>query len=278
MTKRTFWNCCIIVAGLNSLAQAGFMPFSSTDTAAPASLTQAIATDNLQHMVTAAYQPGADYTFELVYGSKDIQDGSDFSSILSAFQTWMDLPESEISFQQTKGRSQLDLGNHNGRNEITWVSAERFGEQAWTNLLDFSPRDIAVTVTWYYPDTGRIAERDIYFNDIHMDWRTETDGIADGGFLIEHIALHEIGHIYGLRDLYNPGQSGYQSWMGSGNEYLTMYGYSQWWNSDTTLAPADIRAMALAHPAAMPEPATALLLILGSVALRIHRPYSQKHG
>ncbi|MBN1125565.1 MAG: hypothetical protein JXA82_11195 [Sedimentisphaerales bacterium] len=278
MTTRAFWTGCIIIAITGGLVQAELIPVSSTDTAAVSSTNQAIANDNLQHMVTADYQPRSDYNFEFVYGSKDIQDGSDLSAVLDAFQTWMDLPDSDISFQQNKGRSNLNLGQNNGRNEITWISASQFGEDAWTNLLDFSTQAIAVAVTWYYSNTGQIAERDIYFNDINMDWRTDTDGITSGGFDVEHIALHEIGHIYGLEDIYNPGQKGYQSWMGSGNEELTMYGYSQWWNDDVTLSTADIQAMALAHPASLPEPATALLLILGSLAFRIHLPDTEKNG
>jgi hypothetical protein len=114
------------------------------------------------------------------------------------------------------------------------------------------------------PASGRILERDLYFNDVSIHWRTESDGYEDGGYFIEHIALHEIGHLFGLRDIYNPGQSGWKEWMGSGNQVLAMYGYSSWQNEGVTLHQTDIVAMAMLHPASVPEPGSLSLLTVAA--------------
>jgi len=266
MMRRLAWMGGLMLLAPISVARAGLL--SGTG---PVGGGEAIATADVGHMVTADYMTRSDYTFGFLYGSKDITDGSDFASVLRAFDTWTSLPEADLTYCYRPSRATAKLGGTNGHNDITWVSADHFGADAWTDVLGFSERSIAVTVTWYYPDTGRISERDIYFNDIHMSWRTDTDGVHQGGYLVEHIALHEIGHIYGLRDVYNPGQSGYASWMGSGNEGLTMYAYTTWWSDDVTLSAADIVAVASAHPGAVPEPATLVLLALGAVLLRRRR-------
>ena len=268
MMRRVAWICALGLLVPISAAWAGLVTGLSNGAGGLSATTESITTAGLEHMVTADYTPRADYTFDFLYGSDDITDGSDFASVLQAFETWAALPDSDVTFRQRPSRATADLGGMNGHNDITWVSANRFGTGAWTDILGFSERSIAVTVTWYYPDTGQITERDVYFNDINMDWRTNTDGINQGGYLVEHIALHEIGHIYGLQDVYNPGHSSYASWMGSDNEGLTMYGLATWWSDDVTLSAADIRAMAWAHPAAVPEPATLIVLTLGAVVLR----------
>jgi hypothetical protein len=265
--RRQTWMCGLMLLAPISLTRAGLL--SGTGLVGSG---EAVATADVGHMVTADYVTRSDYTFDFLYGSKDITDGSDFASVLRAFDTWTSLPEADLTYRYRPSRATANLGGTNGRNDITWVSAGQFGADAWTDVLGFSQRSIAVTVTWYYPDTRQISERDIYFNDIHMSWRTDTDGVEQGGYLVEHIALHEIGHIYGLRDVYNPGQGGYASWMGSGNEGLTMYAYTTWWSDDVTLSATDILAVASAHPGVVPEPATLALLALGAILLRREQP------
>ncbi len=224
-------------------------------------------TDNIGQMVASDYTPRSDFTYQVVPGSTHISNGRDFRAVQNALNTWANLPDSDISFNQTRSHNQLSLNTTNGRNEISWISAENFGANAWTDTLDFSSSSIAVAITWYYEDSRQIIERDVYFNDINMDWRTDSDGDTNGGFNVEHIALHELGHVFGLNDVYNPGQAGYEKWMGSYNQDLTMYGYSGFHDDDITLSAHDIAAIAAAHPAAIPEPATILLLALATPIL-----------
>lgn len=222
--------------------------------------TANISWDNVPNMVTSTFMPQAEYTFAFVNGSKNISDGSDFDAVRSAFDTWLGLPDSDIFASEVAYAGQLDPGSVNGRNEISWIGLDDSGTDLWGDILGFSSNTIATVVTWYYSGSGEVVERDMYFNDVNMDWRTDSDGI-DGGFNVEHIALHEIGHIYGLEDVYNPGQAGYEEWMGSCNSSLTMYGYSNAGNNDITLSAEDIYAMSLAHPASVPEPGTGVLLL-----------------
>lgn len=145
------------------------------------------------------------------------------------------------------------------------------GGWTYVDVLGYLPSYIAVAVTWYYPDTGEVIERDMHLNDTYMYWYTDSDGAesSNNPFYIEHIGLHETGHIYGLKDIYNPGQPGHEAWMGNNNGDLTMYGYSSSMDEDVTLTFIDTVAMATAHP--VPEPATVLLLGLGFLMTTLKR-------
>jgi len=229
-----------------------------------------ISWDNIGNMVTSTFIPESNYTFEFVHGSKNIDDGSDFAAVRKAFGTWIDLPDSAITATETPSHNQLDFGSINGRDEISWITAENIG-----SVMDFPSNAIAFVITWYYVNSRQVVERDMYFNDINMDWYTDSSGdSSDTGslFYVEQIALHEIGHIYGLKDLYNPGQSGYEKWMGHHNEDISMYGYSYPMNEDITLTDIDAYAMALAHPA--PEPSAVVLfgMVGGIFLIRRNRP------
>ena len=77
---------------------------------------------------------------------------------------------------------------------------------------------IAVTRTWYWTDTGEVAESDVIFSS-NLAWSITNPGAGDCGgatnaYDVQNIATHEFGHQVGLNDLYN-----------SADRDLTMYGY-----------------------------------------------------
>ncbi len=234
-----------------------------------------ITVDNIGRMSASNYTPQNDYDFRFVNGSSDVSDGSDFAAVRNAFDTWVDLPSSDLSVNEVRSRADFTPGSRNGYNDISWIDSGYGYADPWTDLLEFSDYALAVVVTWYSSYSGAVRERDMYFNDVDYSWRTDSDGTQSGGFYVEDIALHEIGHIYGLKDVYNPGQPGWQEWMGSGNESLTMYGYSSWWNVDTTLSDIDILAMAELFPDAMaiPEPKAAIMFMMaGGILFFVRKP------
>ena len=143
-----------------------------------------------------------------------------------------------------------DWGASNGDNELAWV------ESGWTTVggFGFSPLAIAVAVTWYDADTLVQAESDIFFNGQHFTWYTATDDSGSEEEFVEHIVLHELGHAFSLKDLYDLDDS-----------VRTMYGSSGDRNEDITLHAGDIVALECAYP--IPEPVTLALLLLGAVAL-----------
>ena len=249
--------------------------FTSTAMSQLSMCVEYITADNIGRMSASDYTPRNDYDFRFVNGSRDVSDGSDFAAVRNAFGTWVDLPSSDLGGNEIRSRADFTPGSMNGYNDISWIDSGYGYSDPWSDLLQFSDYALAVVVTWYSTSSGNVKERDMYFNDVDYSWRTDSDGAQSGGFYVEDIALHEIGHVYGLKDVYNPGQSGWQEWMGSGNESLTMYGYSSWWNEDTTLSDIDILAVADLFPAAVavPEPKAAIMFMMaGGILFFVRKP------
>ncbi|MHC4552510.1 MAG: hypothetical protein ACYSUT_07070 [Planctomycetota bacterium] len=234
-----------------------------------------ITLDNVGNMAADAYTPKNDYTYHFVNGASDISNGSDFAMVRNAFGIWADEPTSDLSVTEITRNASFTPGTRNGYNDISWIASGYGYDDPWGSLLGYSSRAIAVVVTWYSSWSGAVSERDMYFNDVNFDWRTDSDGVETGGFHVGHIALHEAGHIFGLKDVYNPGQPGWQAWMGSGNENLTMYGYSSWYNDDMTLSEYDIAAISELFPSAVtvPEPKAAVMFMMtGGILFVVRKP------
>ncbi|MHC5083663.1 MAG: M10 family metallopeptidase domain-containing protein [Planctomycetota bacterium] len=263
-TKKTVWTITIAFLALIGTMQAQLQLH-----------VDYITFDNIGRMAETDFIPVNHYKYRFINGAADISDGSDFDAVRRAFDTWIGEPLSDLSSFESTRIFDFTPGVGNFKNDISWVGHDQFGyNNPWADLLGYSSQTLAVALTWYYPSTGTVSERDLYFNDVNFDWRTGTDGVADGGFNIEHIALHEIGHLYGLVDIYNPGSPYYQAWMGLGNEDLTMYGYSGWSDNDVTLSPLDSWAMSLLHPSFMvPEANPAIMFVMaGGILFFVRKP------
>ena len=191
-----------------------------------------------------------DINFEKVFGSDDITDGSDWTSVSGALDTWEAVSGASAAASPLGGFDG-DWGALNGDNEIGWVESD------WTSVgnFNFSENAIAVTVSWYDTATFVQLETDIFFNGEYFSWYTDTDDSGSEPQFVGHIALHELGHAFSLTDLYD-----------SVDSTRTMYGYGGFRNEDTTLHPGDEAALEYAYP--VPEPMTITFFALAGLFFR----------
>jgi len=208
------------------------------------------------------------YTYSFIGGSRSIIDGSDYQAVQNAFQKWTSA-NSSLWAVEVPSNGNFTPGRRNGRNEIAWISPTEKEPNPWKNVLKLPDTILAVVKVWVAPGSNRVIERDLYFNDVSVCWRTGSDG-EEGGFGVERVALHEIGHLFGLRDVYNPGQKGWEEWMGDGNEDLAMYGYSSRWDETAAVHPLEAAAMALAYRS-IPEPRSMPVFALAAAMFFITR-------
>jgi hypothetical protein len=74
---------------------------------------------------------------------------------------------------------------------VRWVDAD------WDD--DYDPVALAVTVMSYDDGSGRIEDADIVINAARYPWSTSADpGPACGGFDLQDVLTHEVGHLFGL--------------------------------------------------------------------------------
>ncbi|MFC1919932.1 matrixin family metalloprotease [Chloroflexota bacterium] len=86
----------------------------------------------------------------------------------------------------------------------------------WRDIVP--PKAIAITIMWYVGDL--MIDCDVVMNTFKKDWGIDHDGegteyVLNDAFDIRNIAVHEVGHVFGLGDL-----------KGDQFSLITMYGYS----------------------------------------------------
>ena len=133
---------------------------------------------------------------------------SNFQNIAaSSFQTWTGASGGKVSFvydgKTSSSRARLDF-----QNTVVWGRT--------------SSNALAVTYTWYYTNTGQVADVDTVFNNrVKWGWtdpstvNVETQCGPTTSYDVQDVLTHETGHWMGLDDRYAPSEKD-----------LTMYGYA----------------------------------------------------
>jgi Matrixin len=136
------------------------------------------------------------------------------SAVDAGAETWDAATGMELVHTSTDSSATADTSTADGKNEVV------FG-----NLGD--SRIIAQCTYWYYLGSKHLADFDIVFNT-QFGWG---DASTDASKMdLQNIATHEIGHGFGLGDIYQSKLSA-----------LTMYGYAgEGQTNKRTLEPGDI--------------------------------------
>jgi MYXO-CTERM domain-containing protein len=142
-------------------------------------------------------------------GIAGVTAGEDVRVINESFQEWTNLPCTSLRFTYlgpTTTKSVLPITRRaDGKNQFVWIT-----DSKWT----FGSSVLGVTLPLYGSD-GRIVEADIAMNGYSQKWTT-TGKISWNTQDVKSVAIHEIGHFFGLMHV--------------------LYGYNQW--DPPTMAPA----------------------------------------
>ncbi|MBW2980894.1 matrixin family metalloprotease [Candidatus Woesearchaeota archaeon] len=127
------------------------------------------------------------------------------TTTIASAEAWDDATSAELTNNYIVDyTADYDDTATDGRNEIS------FGDYA-------EPGVIGVTIIWGYfsgpPRSRRIVETDVMLDDVDFVWGDAT--IDPSVMDVQNIMTHELGHAYGLGDLYE-----------SACAEVTMYGYS----------------------------------------------------
>jgi len=124
------------------------------------------------------------------------------AAIQNAMHTWTNVPTSGFSFQYGGPSSSTSWGVNNSNNLI---SCGPLDEAQYADT-------VALTRKWL-KSSGEITDADLIFN---TNFGFTASGSYDA-FDVETIALHELGHTFGLKDLYDSA-FGEMVMFGYGNE------------------------------------------------------------
>lgn len=128
-------------------------------------------------------------------GSDDLTPEESMGAVHAAFDSWRNVDCSELDFNElgdapNPNATVLTGSAPNGKNELVWVEDEAWTLGKW--VLGVTGPIIS--------QNGTIVEADIAFNGLWLHW--SLDGLA--GPHLEAVALHEIGHMFGLQHNLGP--------------------------------------------------------------------------
>lgn len=127
-------------------------------------------------------------------GSDNLTSEESLLGVRRAFDSWVDVGCSALTFEELgdapNPATSLLIGKvANGINEVVWVE-----DDSWaTNIT--GQYTLAVTLPLHDSDTGHMIEADIVFNGYQYSWKLDSGGGTD----LEGVALHEIGHMFGMQ-------------------------------------------------------------------------------
>ena len=137
-------------------------------------------------------------------GSADVADESERAAIELAFQSWADLPGSNVSFQEdTAADASREDFTASDIHLVTW------DEDGSSGLFAPGSNIIALTPILASTGDGRILDADIVFNGA-LAFTTDPGG-ATRAYDIQSVATHEIGHFIGIDHAAGPGATMFSS-------------------------------------------------------------------
>ncbi|MAF67554.1 MAG: hypothetical protein CMJ84_18100 [Planctomycetes bacterium] len=121
-------------------------------------------------------------------GSDDVADGSDEAALRGAIATWNGVSDTTVRLVEDNDPAQQERTDW----EQFGINLMLFDEDNSSGYFPQGSSAVAITPVWFYSD-GRIAGADVLFNG--GSYTFSTDG---GGFDIQDVATHELGHLLGL--------------------------------------------------------------------------------
>ena len=155
---------------------------------------RAFSVDLSSSQVVARWEDPAIQYYLQYEGSDDLGSEESMLAIYRAFQSWMDVPCTNVTMTDVGDAPDpmtnlLAGASPNGKNELVWIE-----DDTWT----LGSSVLGVTAPLRGMD-GYIYEADIAFNGYLLTFKNEGPGTD-----LESVAVHEIGHLMGIQHNIGP--------------------------------------------------------------------------
>ena len=128
-------------------------------------------------------------------GSDNLSPEESVDAVRQAFEAWRSIECSSVDFEEqgdapNPNVTVLTGNNPDGVNSVVWIEDEKWTLGKWV---------LGVTGP-IITHGGYLVEADIAFNGYHLTWTTDGKGGTD----LESVAVHEIGHMFGMQHNLGP--------------------------------------------------------------------------
>lgn len=125
-------------------------------------------------------------------GAPGIEDGSDLVAVRNAFTSWEEVACSKVAFTE-EAWMEPAVVNRDMTNRFFWAK----NQAQWTSVGG-QPDTLALTFVYYDLANNQAQDADIIMNGVDWNWSTVNGGASGRIADVETVALHEVGHFFGL--------------------------------------------------------------------------------
>ena len=120
---------------------------------------------------------------------------AELNALRASFGQWLAITNTHLKFEEVGLASPpVDVNTGDNSNILYWAKSSTVVKGGTANISG----SLGVTFYSFDPSDGAIRQADIVFNGVEQTWFTSVTNTTNPGYIVEGVALHEMGHFIGL--------------------------------------------------------------------------------